>query len=46
MGIALPGTLPAREVARRLGRSPQSVTQKRIQLGLANPFDGREGNRS
>jgi hypothetical protein len=39
--IALLGTLPDQEVARLLGRSLQSVTQKRIKLGVANPFDGR-----
>jgi hypothetical protein len=41
-GIALLGTLPDREVARRLGRSLQSVTQKRIKLGITNRFDGRK----
>jgi hypothetical protein len=39
--VALLGTLPDCELARRLGRSVQSVTQKRIKLGLANSFDGR-----
>jgi hypothetical protein len=28
-------------VARRLGRSPISVTLKRIKLGIPNPFDRR-----
>jgi hypothetical protein len=40
-GPALLGTLPDREVARRLGRSLSSVTQKRCQLGIPNPFDER-----
>jgi hypothetical protein len=44
--IALLGTLPDREVARRLGRSLQSVTRKRIKLGIANRIDGRKGDRS
>jgi hypothetical protein len=44
--IALLGTLPDCEVARRLGRSLQSVTQKRIKLGILNPFDGRRRTRS
>jgi hypothetical protein len=39
--IALLGMLPDREVAQRLSRSPGSVTQKRIKLGLANSLDGR-----
>jgi hypothetical protein len=39
--LTLLGTLPDREVAWRLGRSLQSVTQKRIKLGIVNPFDGR-----
>jgi hypothetical protein len=39
--VALLGTLPESEVARRLGRSLQSVTQKRIKLGLPNPNDRR-----
>jgi hypothetical protein len=30
-----------REVARRLGRALVSVTQKRCQLGIPNPFDRR-----
>jgi len=32
--IALLGTLPDRELARRLGRPLQSVTQKRCKLGI------------
>jgi hypothetical protein len=40
-GVALLGTLPDREVARRLGRSLSSVTQKRCKLGIGNPFDAR-----
>jgi hypothetical protein len=28
-----------------LGRSLQSVTQKRIKLGILNPFDGRRSNK-
>jgi hypothetical protein len=39
--LALPGTLPDREVARPLGRSLQAVTQKRIKPGIANPLDRR-----
>jgi hypothetical protein len=41
--ITLLGALPDREVARRLGRSVQPVTQKPIKLGIANPLDGRRG---
>jgi hypothetical protein len=37
----VPGTLPDQEVVWRPGRSLQSVKQKRIKLGIANPFDGR-----
>jgi hypothetical protein len=33
--LALLGTLPDRELARRLGRSLSSVTQKRCKLGIA-----------
>jgi hypothetical protein len=40
------GTLPDREVARRLGRSLQLVTQKHIKLGGANPFDGRKTDKT
>jgi hypothetical protein len=39
--LALLGTLSDREVARRLDRSRTAVTQKRCQLGIANPTDGR-----
>ena len=38
--VALLDTLPDGEVARRLGRSLQSVTQMRYKLGIANPSDG------
>jgi hypothetical protein len=38
--------MPDREVARCLRRSLQSVTQKRIKLGIANPFDGRKGGKA
>jgi hypothetical protein len=44
--VALLGTLPDREVALGLGRSVQSVTQKRIKRGIANSFDGRRRTRS
>jgi len=43
--VALLGTLPDEEVARRLGRPLQSVTQKRFKLGIANPLGGRRGHR-
>jgi hypothetical protein len=39
--IALLGTLPDEAVAARLGRSRTAVTQKRCQLGIANPCDRR-----
>jgi len=29
------------EAARRIGRTPGAVTQKRRKLGIPNPFDGR-----
>ena len=41
--VALLGTLPDEEVARTVGRSFTAVTQKRIKLGIANPFDGAGG---
>jgi hypothetical protein len=34
------GTLPDEEVAQRVGRSVAAVMQKRIKLGIVNPFDG------
>jgi hypothetical protein len=40
--VALLRTMPDREVARRLGRSLQSVTRKRLKLGIANRSDRRE----
>jgi hypothetical protein len=39
--IALLGTIPDREVARRTGRSVAGVRKKRWKLGIANPNDGR-----
>jgi hypothetical protein len=39
--IALLGTEPDREVARRTGRSVDGVRRKRTKLGIANPYDGR-----
>ena len=39
--LALLGTVPDREVARRTGRSVAGVRQKRMKLGIANPHDGR-----
>ena len=39
--IALLGTIPDREVARRTGRSIAGVRKKRWKLGLANSRDGR-----
>jgi hypothetical protein len=43
--IALLGTLPDREVARRTGRTLGAVFQQRIKLGIANRFDGRKRKR-
>jgi hypothetical protein len=44
--LALLGTLPDEEVAARRGHSLAAVTQKRCQLGIPNPKDGRrKGNR-
>jgi hypothetical protein len=40
--LGLLGTAPDAEVARRIGRSYEAVRQKRCQLGIANPFDGRK----
>jgi hypothetical protein len=39
--IALLGTIPDREVARRTGRSVAGVRKKRWKLGIANPHGGR-----
>jgi hypothetical protein len=39
--IALLGTVPDREVARRTGRSVAGVRQKRMKLGIANSRDRR-----
>jgi hypothetical protein len=39
--VALLGTLPDDEVARRLGRSPNSVSLKRRMLKIPNPRDRR-----
>jgi hypothetical protein len=41
--LALLGTLPDAEVARRTGRTANAVLQKRILLGIANRSDGRRG---
>jgi hypothetical protein len=39
--IALLGTVPDREVARRTGRSVDGVRRQRTKLGIANQHDGR-----
>ena len=39
--VALLGTVPDREVARRTGRSVDGVRRKRMKLGIAKPHDGR-----
>jgi hypothetical protein len=39
--IALLGTVPDREVARRTGRSVAGVRRKQTTLGIANPYDAR-----
>jgi transposase-like protein len=41
--LALLGTLPDAEVARRTGRTANAVRQKRGLLGIPNRFDGRRG---
>jgi hypothetical protein len=42
--IALLGTVPDREVARRTGRSVDGVRRKRMKLGIANRYDRRRTN--
>ena len=39
--VALLGTVPDREVARRTGRSVAGVRRKQTTLGIANPYDAR-----
>jgi hypothetical protein len=42
--VALLGTVPDREVARRTGRSVDGVRRKRTKLGIANRYDRRRTN--
>jgi hypothetical protein len=44
--VALLGTLPDEEVARRVRRTAHAVRQKRTALGIASACDRRRGNRT
>jgi hypothetical protein len=43
--LALLGTAPDEEIARRLGRTKTAVYMKRWSLGIVNPFKERQGRR-
>jgi hypothetical protein len=43
--VALLGTAPDEDIARRVGRTKTAIYMKRWSLGIANPFEGRQGHR-